>query len=96
MRLCGISYKINNTNCLCGLQFHFNNGSESDAHECQESKNVKWQRVNIDPSDVIKTIETYVNTDNYNIQAIRLRDKFGVIMQNITTEKQKDKTKWVV
>ena len=82
IRLCGISYKFNKERNLSGLQLHFSNGTESPVVETKVVSTKEWQRADIDPADVANTVEFYVVNENskFSIQALRLRDKYGVSM----------------
>ena len=90
MRLKSINYKFNDRKRICGLRLNFNNGVSSPTCESEDEQNeprYKWETTEFsDPLEKVASIETYVSNENgrFSIQALRFRDKNGVMMQVIT------------
>ena len=82
MRLSGISYKMNKSRRISGLQMHFSNGFASPLFESEVDSKWGWQFAGLDPNDSIGSIETYVSEFNgkKSIQALRFKDRYGVMM----------------
>ena len=58
MKLCGISYKMNDNRELCGIMFNFSNGMKSKQFETTvQPKSNEWQQIEIDVNDRIDSIE---------------------------------------
>ena len=87
MKLCGMSYKMNDNRELCGLVFHFYNGQRSKQFETTvQPKQNEWKQIEFDINDRIDSIEVCLSpgaTKETVIRAIRFKNADGIILQFI-------------